>query len=450
MRIHASTLGLAAYMIGAASTADSTSNTIILFGGGLPSPPVLESGRQLTWTKNSNVTVRQAWIRKKDDNNTVVARAARSGTDHYTKESASDTEARRREIAGPTEGGFILDSADLVSETGGSITLDYNGQKNDYVLYTAVLTPLYLQIDWFQADDLMGSSYSSLFAVSDGTTASAELNNALTEANGQSLYDPAYSECSSGYGCGQSTTSTPSAILPSVDSTSAPTSTVSPTVSSASSSNSNNASTGLSTGAIAGIAVACGLVGLALIGGAVWFLCFRRRRTSHAALGQSNGYASDGVGAIMADKEMPHATTDSPHSAYAADRSQLHDPHETARSSMVGAGAIGAGTGLISGGGRGGHGAAQGGDDAYAPYSDHTPPPPGVAARGLGSEGTGPMDSQTSLPTGGARSPTPPTSTRYAHLVEEGMTADEIRRLEEEERALDMAIEDAGRSSRAQ
>ncbi|KAK7745467.1 hypothetical protein SLS53_002965 [Cytospora paraplurivora] len=46
----------------------------------------------------------------------------------------------------------------------------------------------------------------------------------------------------------------------------------------------------------------------------------------------------------------------------------------------------------------------------------------------------------------GRRSTTPSgISGRYAHLVEEGMTDDEIRRLEEEERALDEAIEEAGR-----
>ena len=46
----------------------------------------------------------------------------------------------------------------------------------------------------------------------------------------------------------------------------------------------------------------------------------------------------------------------------------------------------------------------------------------------------------------GSRSATPSgISGRYAHLVEDGMTDDEIRRLEEEERALDEAIEQAGR-----
>lgn len=89
-----------------------------------------------------------------------------------------------------------------------------------------------------------------------------------------------------------------------------------------------------------------------------------------------------------------------------------------------------------------------GDESTYTPYRDHTPPPTNLYAHHDAS-----TSSQTSLPASlppHARSPTPPISSRYAHLVEEGMTDEEIRRLEEEERALDVAIEDAGRSSRAQ
>ncbi|KAG6363433.1 hypothetical protein INS49_008532 [Diaporthe citri] len=56
----------------------------------------------------------------------------------------------------------------------------------------------------------------------------------------------------------------------------------------------------------------------------------------------------------------------------------------------------------------------------------------------------------SSQPTGHGRSNTPSgIAQQYAHLVEDGMTTDEIRRLEEEERALDEAIEaQAGTSGR--
>jgi hypothetical protein len=123
----------------------------------------------------------------------------------------------------------------------------------------------------------------------------------------------------------------------------------------------------------------------------------------------------------MGDKELPHVSADSPRSTYAADRGQLsHDmPLNAAteqRSSMV----------------AGPHDE----DAAFAPYTDRAPT----------SNGT---RSQTDLPASGTRSPTPPISQRYAHLIEEGMTEDEIRRLDEEERHLDVAIETAGRTSRA-
>jgi hypothetical protein len=193
-----------------------------------------------------------------------------------------------------------------------------------------------------------------------------------------------------------------------------------------------SASTGLSTGAIAGIAVACGVLGLALIGALIWFMCFRRRRNDHTALGQhTGGYASDGAAAMMADKELPHVSADSPRSTYASDRGQLsHDLP------------IGGGGGVDTRGPMAA--AAVTHEDApYAPYSDRAPTTsPGATTT---------TRSQTDLvgaAATGTRSPTPPISTRYAHLIEEGMTEDEIRRLDEEERQLDAAIE-AGRSSRA-
>lgn len=250
-----------------------------------------------------------------------------------------------------------------------------------------------------------------------------------------------------------------------ITSSSAPTATSSDSPASTTASNSlsdtqHSKSGGLSTGAVAGIAVACGVVGLALICAAVWLLCFRRRRAAgdHKGLSRHGGaYGSDATGGMLGaiDKEMPHAT-ESPHSAYAPDRGQLHDDldrdsHGATRGLMGGV-AVGAGAGAAAGAGAGAGAGSIGGNDSvttgggYAPYSDRVGTPGGPA-------GAGAMDSQTSLsgPVG-ARSdacPTPPISTRYAHLVEEGMTDDEIRRLEEEERALDAAIEDAGRASRA-
>lgn len=68
----------------------------------------------------------------------------------------------------------------------------------------------------------------------------------------------------------------------------------------------------------------------------------------------------------------------------------------------------------------------------------------GGAAAGIGSGGA-----SSSQPSGHGRSNTPSgIAQQYAHLVEEGMTDAEIRRLEEEERALDEAIEQAGTGAR--
>lgn len=72
---------------------------------------------------------------------------------------------------------------------------------------------------------------------------------------------------------------------------------------------------------------------------------------------------------------------------------------------------------------------------------DEEPPPPGLPGGGSGA-GT-PRLGRSSTPGPG------PISEQYAHLVEEGMTEEEMRRLEEEERVLDEAIEQARTESRA-
>lgn len=64
----------------------------------------------------------------------------------------------------------------------------------------------------------------------------------------------------------------------------------------------------------------------------------------------------------------------------------------------------------------------------------------GGAGAGGGASSQPSKHSRTNTPSGIAQ--------QYAHLVEEGMTNDEIRRLEEEERALDEAIEQAGTAGR--
>lgn len=181
---------------------------------------------------------------------------------------------------------------------------------------------------------------------------------------------------------------------------------------------------GLNRNGIIGVAVGV-TVGVLLVAGTlVWWFCFHRRRrtTAHHAM---PSYASDvGVHAMMHDKEIPVALeSSSPRSAYG------------------------------SGGDEGRPSA-----DHYVPYSDRsvtsptpdhhrtasntTAPAPAPAAAAAAVGATSQTDPSRAV---GAGTPTPAIASRYAHLVEEGMTDDEIRRLEEEERQLDAAIEDAGR-----
>ncbi|RSL70683.1 hypothetical protein CEP51_012169 [Fusarium floridanum] len=151
---------------------------------------------------------------------------------------------------------------------------------------------------------------------------------------------------------------------------------------------------GLSTGAKAGIAVGAVIGGLLIIGALAFFLLRRRRRSKQ--LGED--YTSQQ--AYTVDKETHGRATDSPNSPY-SDENQVqpvalqninHDHDEqTARG---------------------------------------TPTPGGIPRTSTGSR----------------NAPTPQgMSSNVAHLVEDGMTADEIRRLEEEERQLDDESERAAR-----
>ncbi|KAI1744232.1 hypothetical protein F4680DRAFT_286104 [Xylaria scruposa] len=165
---------------------------------------------------------------------------------------------------------------------------------------------------------------------------------------------------------------------------------------------------GLNTNAIIGIAVGVGGGGLLIAAALIWFFCFRRRRRT-AAHHAMPSYASDvGVHAMMHDKEIP-VVLESSSAPY---------------------------------GGAGGDNEGRPSTDHYAPYSDRstTSPTPDHHRTASSTTAVANIDS-----TRGAPSPTPAIVSRYAHLVEEGMTEDEIRRLEEEERQLDAAIENAGR-----
>lgn len=154
---------------------------------------------------------------------------------------------------------------------------------------------------------------------------------------------------------------------------------------------------GLSTGATAGIAVGAVIGGLLIIGALVWFFLRRRRRSKKAG----DEYVTQQTYAV--DKETHGRATDSPNSPY-SDENHIQP---------VALGSLDR-------------------DRGIAP----TPPPGGVPRSSIGShDRAAHSDAQT--PQG--------MSSNVAHLVEDGMTVDEIRRLEEEERQLDDEIERAAR-----
>lgn len=195
---------------------------------------------------------------------------------------------------------------------------------------------------------------------------------------------------------------------------------------------------GLSTGAIAGIAIGAAL-GVLLLGTALVWLLVRRRRQNKAGktgLGYNGGPGRSGD--LVAEKEANAIVAESPRSPYSED-----GPHRD--STLVG------GTSETAG--------------DYQPYSDNptataNAPPPGIAApvvRAASANSRSTADrSSAAFPSSSAPAPPPAIgeeglpprsdtgmSGRYAHLIEDNMTAEEIARLEEEERQLDVAIEQA-------
>ncbi|CAF3553380.1 unnamed protein product [Fusarium graminearum] len=168
---------------------------------------------------------------------------------------------------------------------------------------------------------------------------------------------------------------------------------IAPTGTTEASDSSSGGGGGLSTGATAGIAVGAVIGGLLLIGALVWFL-LRRRRNKHP----SEDYTIQQTYAV--DKEINGRTSDSPNSPY-SDENHMQP---------IALGNVDR-------------------DRGVAPT-----PPPGRSSVASHDRGA---NSGAQTPQG--------MSSNVAHLVEDGMTADEIRRLEEEERQLDDEIERAAR-----
>lgn len=172
---------------------------------------------------------------------------------------------------------------------------------------------------------------------------------------------------------------------------------------------------GLSPGVIAGIVVGI-VVFLALVGGLVFFLLRRRRKTKRSA-GYADPRQNDASNAYIVDKIDTSAQ--SPRSPYSDDGQEQHTPLD--------------------------------------PQAHHNLHNQDAAIAGEGSNGSeyaglyqANQHQQESSRGADGEPPSPRLQSRsntghYSHLVEEGMTADDIRRLEDEERQLDAEIERHGR-----
>lgn len=193
---------------------------------------------------------------------------------------------------------------------------------------------------------------------------------------------------------------------------------------------------GLSTGAIAGIAVGGGAALLLALAAIIFLLCRRKRRQRNQQT-MDDAAAAYKSNTIMEDKQMHTHAAVATNSPYSDDEG-------------------GPGSGLM---------AARSADFAYYHHEPAVPPPAATVAAGRqtshsytrddvggGDENTV-TQRQVHDPAGrrsGSRSETPQggVSHAVAHLVEDGMTEDEIRRLEEEERQLDAEIARAGEGGR--
>lgn len=228
---------------------------------------------------------------------------------------------------------------------------------------------------------------------------------------------------------------------------------------------------GLSTSATIGIAVAVGVAVLATIFTLVWCLLRRRQKTRDKkdATFPAGPYGSGNrAEELMAEKEAAAAAVASTSAADVDGDVPPHSPHSPYSDDGAGAGPASGSpyrdtttttatatseTPLAAPAAHTlpphHHHHQHQQQSQFPPPHDQQPQPftsysdrPG-GAPSVPTASIAPADEAraTSVP-----SPTPRAlTTPYAHLIEEGMTEEEIRRLEEEERQLDAAIEQAGR-----
>ncbi|KAK4201246.1 hypothetical protein QBC40DRAFT_278440 [Triangularia verruculosa] len=326
----------------------------------------------------------------------------------------------RRQPKGTNSCDNLLSAAH--SGGGGSVTVDLLAIRQFCGHKLTGNNPLYFKAIWGRMGDR--ANFSRAFAVVINT-------DELEEAKTNSIYQSTDPYVPPGDAVGYDTENMPGGLL--IPTSGADGSISTPTSELATPDSASR--TGLELGAIIGIAVGCGLAGLLTVLGIIWFVV--RRRQQKQDLRPVGSFNSGNRGEdLMAEKEA-HTGVDvdaSPNSPYSDDGhgNVAYPPGTTAATVALAATTVPSHPDQSR---------------SYTPYSDR----PGAGARAtpsirpdsiaLNDEGA-----RTNVPSPIPGRATPRgLTTPYAHLVEEGMTEEEIRRLEEEERQLDAAIEQAGR-----
>ncbi|KAK1597892.1 uncharacterized protein LY79DRAFT_507128 [Colletotrichum navitas] len=359
----------------------------------------------IIWTANSSVMVTDAiWLGNTTDSlgetkelfrNEAGFSEQSSTTSHSTSDlGPPSTRAKREERV-------ILDGNSL-SLPVRELDLKY-GDPSTYI-------NMYISLLWTYGDQ-SGTTMSGVFTVFNSLDPSEDYDATVrrmkdlttgddTQLNGFETYDDPVGSVPGG--------KVETSVFPLPTATS-----VSPNPAIGSNRGSNSGGSSLPPSAIAGIVIGS-VFGLFLIAFLVWFFLHQRRRADHV----SNGAYGSGHGPhkYLAHKEAHASVTESPHSPYSDDGQQPQQQLEQH------------------------HYLHQGGPEAAVGAAERSPLTP------YGEEGHVPITARSieDMTRSGVPSSTPNATTNVSHLIEDGMTEEEIRRLEDEERALDDAIEQAG------
>ncbi|KAF4777953.1 hypothetical protein HER10_EVM0010667 [Colletotrichum scovillei] len=335
-----------------------------------------------------------------------------------------------------------------------SITMGFTDTSLTLPLDSSVLkflfSSMYIELQWTLGEE-SGTTKTGLFAITNGTYQSPTYYDAVgkladrrkkDKESAEGIEDPASSTSTSSISATQTTATPTGSLNPNASQSTLPGS------SGGSSNSSGGGSGGLAPGAIAGIVIGS-VLGLALIAFLIWF--FLRRRRSRADHVSDGAYGTGhNPHEYLTDKETHARVTESPHSPYTDDGQHQHSQHQlhqhqsqpqeqhhlsrelhqddhndTFETSATAAAAAAAPTSAIS------------------PTEHHQPPFAPYREENM-STASRSVEDMTRSGAGGPRSSTPNVNSNVSHLIEDGMTEDEIRRLEEEEMALDAAIEQAG------